>query len=211
MLLSSLTVAQAQTAETFAPKDGDISAEVQFNPLSNSNSNFQIDGLRLRYFLDSESALRLNFDLRVRSNKDYDRIEKGDFEKDNYNKNVSSDWSLGLGYEKHHSVAARLNVYYGGEAGFAKTNTKAINSTEKDKTTSKSGSFGWYASALTGFDFYVYRGLYLGSELGFRYSHYKKGITTVKNDDDKTKYKEPDNSNSLGFFVVPSIRLGWAF
>ena len=215
MLLSTLTAAQAQTSETFAPKAGDLSFEVMFNPLSNSKNSFQIDGLRLRYFLDNESALRANLDLGFMTNKDYNRVEKDDFEKDNYTKNVNSDWSLGLGYEKHHSIAPRLDVYLGGEAGIAKTNAKTVNSSVIDdetvESTSKSGTFGWYASALTGFDFYVYRGLYLGSELGLRFSHSKKGLTTVKNDGDKTKYKEPDTNSRLAIFVSPCIRLGWTF
>ncbi|MCR5362028.1 MAG: hypothetical protein K6E73_08465 [Bacteroidales bacterium] len=213
---AQVTNSQSRSNAPVAPSQGDVSVEVQFNPLSNTKNNFQIDGLRLRYFTDDESALRIGLGLGINSTKDVASANKDNFKEKNFTKTTETEWSINLGYERHHLLAPRLDVYLGCEAGIGKNAKKVTDSQEYSNEVitkvTKSGSFDWQVAALTGFDFYVYRGLYLGSELGLRYSMSKNGDTTIKvTDKDTETYKNPDTSNSFGFYVTPSIRLGWTF
>ena len=215
ILLTTVATAQVKMTDTFCPSAGDISTEVQFNPLSNSKNSFQIDGLRLRYFLSDENAVRVNLGFGINNKKDYEKKAQTDnAEKNEYYKTTNVNWSIDLGYEKHHSMSPRLDVYSGFEAGIQKTSLEEPvreNYSYVKESSLKSSTFGWQASIFTGADFYVYRGLYLGSELGLRFTQSKKGETTQKIEKEKTKYKEPDTNTTLGFYVSPSIRLGWTF
>lgn len=84
------------------------------------------------------------------------------------------------------------------------------------------------ANLFLGMDFYVYKGLYLGAELGLGYEHYfyRKGkvdgeitITTIYNNEPlgtetEELKKETNDKSSLtaaGFGCEPKIRLGWRF
>lgn len=223
MLLSTIAMAQEKSTETFGPSKGDLSTEVQFNPLSNSKNSFQLDALKLRYFLNEKNAVRVNVGLGIKSNKDYNNNEV------TYTKVTNYKWSIDLGYEKHYSIAPRMDIYFGYELGIQKEIEETTLKTYKDQivtpgnsssssTKSKYNSnsekndyFGCRTTAFTGFDLYVYRGLYLGTELGLRFARTKKGETIKKTGNDKEIIKDPDTNTSLGFFAVPSIRLGWTF
>ena len=213
VFLSTIAMAQEMSTDTFGPSKGDLSTEVQFNPLSNSKNSFQLDALKLRYFLSDNSAVRINFGLGVKSITDYEPGEK------EYTKVSNSNWSIDWGYEKHHSIAPRMDIYFGYGLGIQKdTEKKEMTSvsyvgTKDEKETEKSGNFGFRASAFTGFDFYVYRGLYLGTELGLRFTRTKKGETSKKSNTQaySEKIKEPDTDIAFGFFVTPAMRLGWTF
>lgn len=83
---------------------------------------------------------------------------------------------------------------------------------------SPTGAFTYNLQALTGFDFYMYKGLYCGAEFGlqFRTTKYKNlGIegkvagTDIKSEDFEDTAKR--TSLSLAFKAVPAIRLGWKF
>jgi len=80
---------------------------------------------------------------------------------------------------------------------------------------------------FTGFDFYIYKGLYMGAELGFSYRHSimlkgtakgKTTTTTVSETStafdeslvDETR-KDKITGGNLGFKCNPMIRLGWKF
>jgi len=80
---------------------------------------------------------------------------------------------------------------------------------------------------VLGMDFYVYKGLYLGVEFGFGYTHssMKKGsykrdyvsLTTINGSSSRTedsidkKLGDKITSNNIGFRYSPMIRLGWRF
>ena len=87
--------------------------------------------------------------------------------------------------------------------------------------------FTFGANAFLGFDFYIYKGLYVGAELGISYNHFayrdakvtgKRTVTTteygattevVLDIDYKTKSKS--STNNVNFKCEPAIRLGWKF
>jgi len=64
-------------------------------------------------------------------------------------------------------------------------------------------------------NWYVVDGLYLGTEMGFRFSFHKPIKTTIEEKTGghtNTTTVEPKFSLfQLGFFAVPAIRLGWKF
>lgn len=82
-------------------------------------------------------------------------------------------------------------------------------------------------NAFAGFDFYVYKGLYIGAELGLGYMHSialkgtVTGSTTVRTttengtstavDDIDEKFEDKITRGYLGFKCNPMIRLGWRF
>ena len=162
-------------------------------------------------------------------------------------KSKTGNFTLGLGYEYHINVAPRFSVYVGGETGFTVTTakTKINGKTGSDETDvtiknyytndvengmgnfdptdpfngiSPTGAFTYNLQALTGFDFYMYKGLYCGAEFGlqFRTTKYKNlGIegkvagTDIKSEDFEDTAKR--TSLSLAFKAVTAIRLGWKF
>ena len=83
------------------------------------------------------------------------------------------------------------------------------------------------ANVFLGVDFYIYKGLYVGAELGISYQHYAymkakvngKRTTTTTNVYGTTEdvfwidYKSTDKSSfdKLNFVCEPAIRLGWKF
>lgn len=87
--------------------------------------------------------------------------------------------------------------------------------------------FTFGASAFLGIDFYIYKGLYVGAELGLSYQHYAymkakvngKRTTTTTDTYGTTEdilwidYKTTNKSSfdKLNFVCEPAIRLGWKF
>ena len=73
------------------------------------------------------------------------------------------------------------------------------------------------AALFTGVDFYVYKGLYLGTELGLGLNSSKsskmKYTATTSESDDKVEYESNDNIRKMdiGFYIEPVLRLGWTF
>ena len=116
--------------------------------------------------------------------------------------NNETTLKLGLGYEYHFASAGRLDLYAGAEAGYLgrfysakkETNGSATNvqTTGSTTTTTNSTDFdnleykksnadrtkfnenGLYATLFTGIDFYVYKKLYIGAELGVTFNTAKK-------------------------------------
>lgn len=73
------------------------------------------------------------------------------------------------------------------------------------------------AALFTGVDFYVYKGLYLGTELGLGLSNQKlskmKYKATTSETKDATEFETNDKVRNLnlGFYIEPVLRLGWTF
>ncbi|WP_042368795.1 hypothetical protein [Bacteroides neonati] len=73
------------------------------------------------------------------------------------------------------------------------------------------------AALFTGLDFYVYKGLYLGTELGLGLSNQKlskmKCRVTFIDENDVNDFETNDDVHNLnlGFYIEPVLRLGWTF
>lgn len=241
-------LASANSFAQYKPEAGTVTTEIQFNPFNQDNENFSIDGLKLRYFFNEKHALRLNLGFGVGSNKYSNEGVRDDADKTAWSQDTKSKnghFTLGVGYEYHIDVAPRFSVYVGGETGFTITNAKstinikegtaetdltiknhytdnAEDLTSFDTTTgwpvTPYGSFSYNLQALTGFDFYMYKGLYCGAEFGLQLKTLKyknaeldgkiAGTDIVKDD-----YKDDSKRTglSLAFKAAPAIRLGWKF
>ena len=120
--------------------------------------------------------------------------------------NKETTLKIGIGYEYLLASAGRLDFYAGGEAGYLgrfysatketstnSTNVSTLgttvnvyNSTEFDNLEyeksnadrTKFNENGFYATLFTGVDFYVYKKLYIGAELGLTFNTAKKANGT---------------------------------
>lgn len=119
--------------------------------------------------------------------------------------NKKNLFSIGLGYERHFKANNRLDLYAGAEIYYTKISCSAKETTNADVTTfassvlshnvgtsvkdykncnaigqRSSSEFGF--NIFTGAEFYVYKGLYLGAELGLNFGNYKNPNAYYTND-----------------------------
>ncbi len=129
--------------------------------------------------------------------------------------NKTTQFQFALGYERHFMQEGRLDVYAGAEVGYKSTSysgdiTTTINNDvmtgttgntfrtqttstrkevyEKQNTTGSSiNSHNLFVGLFTGVDFYVYKGLYVGTELGIRFANgVSQANPTLTTDFDQT-------------------------
>lgn len=168
------------------------------------------DALRLKVGLQfdnnsdvTKTALTDNFD----TNKPAYTLNNQEVETNN----MATYFDFSIGYERHFINDGRLDVYAGAEFGyqsqaFSGDVTTTINNdqmigttgnTTRTETTStykqvyekqstdgsRINSHGFFIGAFTGLDFYIYKGLYVGTELGIRFSSYtSRAIPTITAD-----------------------------
>lgn len=218
-LLASLMLIGAYAQEIQRPYKGAVSAEIQFNPFEQSGKTFSMDGLKVRFFLTDIDAIRVKLGFAYGRDK-MEEISR-----------LSGNVKLDLGYERHLPLAKRVDFYFGGQLGmekyYAKTKGEFMNNEfvcrgavldniDFDKPFDglkgeNRAQTSFNIAAITGLDFYVYRGLYLGTELGFKiqtgfYDNVEFEYYSVK------KTLEDDGfSTRVGLYVEPTIRLGYTF
>ena len=109
--------------------------------------------------------------------------------------------ALGVGHGVHaHEVEGAAIWVANGKDPFASLN--------EDNRASSAFS----VAALGGMDVYVYRGLYLGTELGFDISAKKFDKVRFKSDDFPGAETHDTAKNlNIGFYIEPTIRLGYTF
>ena len=80
-------------------------------------------------------------------------------------------------------------------------------------------SFVWGLGVFTGVDFYLYKGLYIGAELnlGVNFEYMGDVVRTTTNDNPLLTAERVDEftnngaGSTLGYTVLPMLRLGWEF
>ncbi len=233
IMAASATTVAAQD-NSFAPVAGDFSVEVQFNPFSNDFGTFKLDQLKGRYFFSDKDAIRfgIGFGLdNVKSTPDPDNHD------DIWSKGKVGNFSINLGYERHFFNYKRIDLYAGAGLGYAMQSVSATNqwldSDEKlretkicNAMTTNNPSYDersyneFNIKAFTGIDFYVYKGLFVGAELGVKFGFQSyPGYYTKGGFDDNGNWsdsKESDKQNKvngikLATYVEPALRLGWTF
>jgi hypothetical protein len=128
--------------------------------------------------------------------------------------NKTTQFQFALGYERHFMQEGRLDVYAGAEIGYKSTsysgditttidNDRMTGTTgfttrtqttstrkdvyEKQNTTGAINSHNLFIGLFTGVDFYVYKGLYIGTELGIRFNKAVSQVNpTLTTDFDQT-------------------------
>ena len=197
------------------PEKGDISTEVQFNPFDQDGHMFKLESLKFRYFLTDKDVLRFNVGFNIDRNKvelDDDKNGDGIIEK-------FGSFNVDLGYERHFQTRGRLDLYAGGQMGFQKDfvsgeekkNGYIIKYKNCNVAGDKRAKMGCNIAAFTGLDFYLYKGLYVGTELGVSFNVMKDCRMKVKESNTEVKSYDDNVYLRSKVYIEPCVRLGWTF
>jgi hypothetical protein len=259
LALTGLT-ASAQDEESEGLPDGVLAVEWSYNPIKYDAKPFTLAEIKARLFLNAKSAVRLSVGFGWDSDKDENSIttpSEKSVSKTTTN-NYATTVKAGLGYEYHFGNIGKLDLYGGVEGGYLGRFFSADKETLKTVTASstaistyednfeykkrnadgdKQNETGFYGTLFAGFDFYVYKQLYIGAELGVTFNTGKQSggnYTQVHNyrmngllhsssiytsetgttvQDGVTTYG-PIEENTTKYNRVniePAIRIGWLF
>lgn len=225
-LAAALCLGQASAQNVIFPKEGDFTLEIQFKPFKSDGNVFEMDGLKLRIFTSEKDAFRFNIGFSVKANKKEEDIQLASPDHTGSSKGVKKttdkkgSFEIGTGYERHYATKGRLDFYNGLGVNIVRTFRSAIETTEnayggivaenKWENMNQDGEralFGVEVDLFTGVDFYVYKGLFIGTELGM-------GAAYTKVCEGKSSFiKTGDRAHSAEarFYVNPALRLGWVF
>jgi hypothetical protein len=198
LALTSLTVS-AQEQEVGLPA-GLFTLEWKFNPFDYESKPVKVAQLNARMFLNDKSAVRLG--VGVGFNRDDDEYSELDriSAKDSISKITNNALTLrfSLGYEYHFANTGRLDFYGGIEGGYLGrfySATKDLSATRTEVETTSTITYydywkteynkrnsegdklnenGVFGSIFTGVDYYIYKKLYIGAELGVTFNMGKK-------------------------------------
>ncbi len=211
IILSALVAVFSLCANAqYEAEEGDIAVEVGFNPFSNSFNTIKLNGgsINARYFFNDKNAARVNLGF------GYSNDSKGKASKH------AGSFSIDLGIENHFASTGRLDLYAGGELGFATTfggakegEAKLSGAIPNDwSTDNPSLCYNAFSlKAFTGINFFIYKKLYVGAEFGLSFSNrsykdYEESYGSMKK-----KYEIDESNTSIGFYSEPALHLGWVF
>lgn len=219
-LVAVATIFGANAEETYAPQAGDFSVEIQFNPFSTDFETFKLDGLEGRYFFSNKDAVRIGLGFGVDSKKSNGSVDDSDI----WKKARTSNFSLNLGYERHFFNYKRVDLYAGLGLGFSMNKVKEtqnFGNDNKTETTNAGDTYNEFAAKVfTGIDFYVYKGLYVGAELGIKIGAksfpgqvIKGGVNDAGVWSNSYEVSKSPKSSAfvLATYAEPALRLGWKF
>lgn len=202
LLIAAIAVLGFTTANAqYTAEAGDIQTSVSFRPFANGSDGkemFENVGINATYFLTDKDAIRVGLNFGSDSGKNNDV------------KNSQTDFGFSVGYENHFKTYDRVDLFAGVEAGFS------TRSCKYDGKKMEGGYTSFGAGVFTGINFYVYKKLYIGTEIGFNYNHYnynKYQVGYYYGDlYDFGETVDPKTSNnSIKFEVEPMLKLGWTF
>jgi hypothetical protein len=228
ILVAGTTSVEAQS--TLRPAGGEKNLELMLSPLG--GSPISMAGIKYRHFSSANKAMRLGvfvgFNNKTTITQDANSQTKAlELKK----KESSITIAVQPGIEKHLAGTERLSPYFGGYLDLNYTTSNKKDETdlvlnngnhELGYEQTKGGTLGAGVNAIAGFDYYVAKSLYVGTELGFGISVTmpgKKTTETVGLNDDQSGTKttsgdsKKDNVNQfqVGPNVVGQLRLGWLF
>ena len=223
-------IASTQAQEQYRPVGGEGNLELMIAPLG--GSPVTMAGIKYRHFGSATSAMRLGVFLGYQ-NKTTITQDENSVTKDLELKKKNSGITIAIqpGIEKHMTGTDRLSPYIGGyvDLNFTTTNKKDESQMTLSNgdfilgsSQTKGGSLGLGLNAVAGFDYYLAKSLYFGTELGFGFAAnmpMKNKFEDVVLNDDATGTKtvsvdgKKDNVSSIqvGPNVVGQFRLGWIF
>ena len=234
-LVSSACIgANAQEKTYFAPEQGDFGVEVRFNPFGESNFTLNDYELKGRYFVTDKDALVLQFGINGVNKKSVGvkEADNGDYilNDDAWNKYYYGTFNIDLGYERHFFNYKRIDLYavarigyghsFAGQTIQADANNKVsftnfcLNGDDEDDVKAVASNNLRFA-VFTGIDFYVYKGLYLGAEIGLgledRFGVARKTKFTSNGTVTEHKSEVGGHDFEISTYVTPTFRLGWTF
>jgi hypothetical protein len=217
---------------------GSFATELNFNPFKgNLSFNNVLNQIKGRYFISSNLALRLGFNVNtIDSNLNYGNPygTQSSFSSD---ERKSTSFGLNVGIEKHFKGTKRLSPYIGADVFWGTQSAKQSLSNSGSTTNVKNGWIestyytngtsylysyrivqGAYTqfglSAVAGFDFYMAKNFFLGYEfnLGYSKTDYKSPeVTTTGQNATPINYYSNNSTNKFGTSLVNGIRIGYIF
>ncbi len=172
---------------------------------ANAGAMFYMPGIKGRYFLASDMAVRLGIDVGFSNDKLYSDATGND-----YTKSSSADITFAPGIEKGFGTEKFVG-YVGAELPINsytnKTEVKIGGNTTTTKNPNGNAYLGIGLDAVFGFDYYLFGNVYIGAEFspGFMFYKYKDMVV-----DDNVVNK---GGTGLDFYLSSSsgIRLGIRF
>ena len=204
-------------------REGRFGTEIHFTPWTPGQNFTLVEGVKARFFITDNLAVRttLNFSTNPQTEYEYTGANLDETK-------TKSNWTtfgINPGVEYHFASYNRISLYAGAEFRFNMGKAKGVEtySNNNDKVewigfnpnTNQRNSTTIGAGVFTGVDFYILSRLYIGAELGLRFTSTSTrefstklttGGTTVEN-----KIKDYDKEAEFRFFCNPAIRLGWNF
>lgn len=226
-LLLIPVIAQAQDTIQFVERQplefkaeaNEMTLEVQFEPFG--NNPISLNGIRARWFSSPRQAFRLNVFAGLDSDTEITQQELPSASlKELKNKSSILSFNIRPGFERHFNGTDRLSPYCGMEFDLAyqhstvKSEFQSGNDVNYTKLVNENGFFRAGLNFIAGFDFYIAKKLYMGTEFGYGASYTK--LLSVKVKSDRDGFTEPDPEKRGGSFdigpnVNAQIRLGYAF
>ena len=219
-------IASTQAQEQYRPVGGEKNLELMVAPLG--GSPVTMAGIKYRHFGSATSAMRLGVFLGFQNKTTILQDEDSQTDMLELKKKESSiTIAVQPGLEKHMTGTDRLSPYIGGylDLNYTYKNKKEetqLNATKVGYDQTKSGSLGLGLNAVAGFDYYLAKSLYFGTELGFGVSatmpmkNKTESVTldpVSGNEVTTSGDSKKDNMSSIqvGPNVVGQLRLGWLF
>jgi outer membrane protein W len=195
-----------------------IEGMLSFNSLSTS---FSAPGIKARYFLKDDLALRSTVSLMSSSEKLFHYELANNTGLEGYELNKISDNTLSLGIEKHLSGTSKLSPYFGLDLSlwFTNKNSNWLNYdgsgyTDDFMAKSKNPTNSFGLNLLAGTDYYFAENFFLGCEfgLGFNLKSSKAGSFEFTTGGTTTEQLTSPSSNfEFGNNFIGNIRVGWRF
>lgn len=208
-LLTAILVACIFTIGSFGQESkGKFTIDMNFNPAAffdaSAGDMFTVPYIKGRYFLSSDLAVRLGFDIGVSGDTDY-----ADADGDNYTETSAFSWTIAPGIEKQFG-SDKFVIYLGADVPISSLSTSSkvvVGDISQEYDNPNGGYFSFGLNGVIGADFYLFPNLYVGAEFtpGFAYVNDKD----QKTDGDVTLKGGSAYSFQLG--ASSGIRLGVRF
>lgn len=219
-ILAVCLIITSATAQKAIQKDLTIEATLNLQ-VGGAPINFQVSEIRMRYFLANNLALRTKFAFGYSNNTDYVYKVIDPSIPPFTLKSKSSDFSFGLGLEKHFTGTDKLSPYLAGEIGFGLNNNSlnGINTIDGQNYT-ENGTFtaqtvngnSFYAGIIFGADYYFVPSVYIGAELGYGFAIQNYGNRQIWNSNSNSVIENSLGSGmGFGLQANPGIRIGIKF
>ena len=226
--VSVFFIAVMATLSGFAQteKAGSFGTELYLKPWNTNETFSLIDGAKVRYFFTEELAVRASLNFYNNTTTEFSYVNNGSKDIETKKTNSYSNFGIAPGLEYHLFSTEKLSIYVGAQlsADFRNASYNEENDDNDVKITKKgansNGDFSGFtlgAGIFTGIDYYVISNrLYIGAELGLGYETFSSSeiVTKTTNGSGTTtenKVKDYVRDSRLGFYCLPSVRLGWNF